>query len=183
MAALKNAKHEAFCREIAGGMSVNAAWVVIGNNASSNNASRLARQEHIVARIGELRAEFNQGAAIQLAYLQEKLLTLASADATRFFESAEEGGLKLRDITKLPAELRAAVSEVRIDGGKVSFKMHNKLHAIDSLIDTIGGKAPQRVELTGKEGAPLDIDIDDPHRARDLARRICLIFARAEAGG
>jgi hypothetical protein len=151
MAPLKNPKHEAWCREVAGGLSYEQAWIAIGNDPAHRNMGRLARQEKIQARIAELRAEFNRASAIGLRYLQEKLISLATSDVTRFFEARPGGGLKLKDVTTLPPELRGALSEVVIsDKGRIGVKLHSKLHAIDSLMKTIPGAiAPRSLDVTG----------------------------------
>jgi phage terminase small subunit len=163
MAPLKNPRHDAFCREIAGGHSVAGAWVAVGFNAKARNAARLARQPKIVARIAELRDEFNEGAEIKLRYLQEKLLALVTSDVTQFFEQNKCGALKPCDLTQLPPELRSAIAEVRVDGkGKVTIKLVDKLHALDSLIKTIGGFAPIKIAATNPDGARPVVPIINP---------------------
>jgi hypothetical protein len=72
---------------------------------------------------------------------------------TRFFEH-NRGTLKPCDLTQLPPELRAAIGEIKLDGkGKVTIKLVDKLHAIDSLIRTIGGFAPTKIAATDPTGA------------------------------
>jgi hypothetical protein len=157
VAALKNPKHEAFCREAAGGLSYDQAWVAIGNSAASNNVGRLVRRLEIQARIAELREEFNRSSGINLAYLQQKLLPIATSDLTRYFHRSRDGKLKLRDVTKLPPELRSALAELRIDpDGSVTIKPWDKIGAINSLIKTVGGFAPRHIEITGKNGGPIE---------------------------
>lgn len=171
MAPLRNSTHEAICREVAGGMSEHAAFAVATGRKSSNAARTMARPE-IVARIAELRAEFNAASGISLRYLQEKLLPIATADVTRFFEADATGKLKLRDVTKLPAEVRAALSELRVDeDGHVVVKVSDKIQAINLLLKSIGGLAPQKIELAGKDGAPLE-----GSSPLEIARRLAFIF-------
>jgi hypothetical protein len=171
VAALKNPKHEAFCREVAGGLNYRQAWVAIGNNLASNNFGKLARRPEVQARIAELQEEFNRHSTIGLRYLQEKLLPIATSDVTRYFKRVCGGKLKLRDVTKLPAELRAALSEMRIDpDGTVTIKPWDKIGAINSLLKTVGGFAPQRIELTGREDAP--IETFDALPPLDVIRRL-----------
>jgi phage terminase small subunit len=156
MVALKNPRHENFCREVAGGLSVAQAWIAAGHSPNSRNMYRLARQAKIEARIAELRREFNQAAGISLRYLQEKLLNLSVADVTRFFEATPDGRLRVRDVTTLPAELRAALSEIRVDAdGAVKVKVADKLGAINALLKTLG--VPERLELSGPGGAPIEV--------------------------
>lgn len=157
MSALKNPKHEAFCREVAGGLNYRQAWISVGNNVASNNFGKLARRPEVQARVAELREEFNRTAGIKVEYLREKLLPIATSDVTRYFRRGRGGKLVLRDVTKLPAELRAALSELRVEpDGTVTIKAWDKIGAINSLLKTVGGFAPQRIELTGKDGGPVE---------------------------
>jgi hypothetical protein len=177
MPALKNPKHEAFCREVAGGLAYESAWVAIGNNEKARNASRLANQPKIQARIAELRAEFNASAGIQLRWLQEKLLPFVTADLTRYFESDDDGKLTLRDLTKLPADLRAALSEVSIDAdGKMKFKVVDKLGAINALIKSVGGNPPEGGTVNFTNNMQLLRVVNDYDRmsTTDIARRVAL---------
>ncbi|MDI1345320.1 MAG: hypothetical protein PSV22_14635, partial [Pseudolabrys sp.] len=121
--------------------------------------------------IAELRAEFNASAKISLGYMQEKLLGFANCDITRYFEHTAGGRLKLRDVTQLPPELRSALSELRVDAkGAVVVKMVDKLGAYNSLIKTIGGFAPERIEVTGANGGPVET-LDVPTEI-EAARRL-----------
>ncbi|HVC53789.1 MAG TPA: hypothetical protein VND87_17355 [Stellaceae bacterium] len=57
MSVLTSAKHERFAQEIAGGASASQAYVAAGYRAHRGNASALARQQTILARVGELLAQ------------------------------------------------------------------------------------------------------------------------------
>jgi hypothetical protein len=104
--------------------------------------------------------------------LQEKLIPLVTSDATRYFEARPSGGLKLKDLTTLPPELRGALSEVVIsEKGKISVKLHNKLHAIDSLLKTIPGAiAPRSLDVTGM--VQVEAHDGDDISATDRMRRL-----------
>jgi hypothetical protein len=149
MPALRNPKHESICRDVAGGASWDHAWVLAGNSPNSRNVGRLKSDPRIQARVAELRAEFNAAGGIQLRWLQEQLLPIATSDVTSYFEADDAGKLALRDVTKLPPELRSALSELRIDSdGQVTVKTWNKTDAINSLLKTTGGFAASRIEIS-----------------------------------
>jgi hypothetical protein len=132
------------CRDNAGGLSEWAAWLAVGNDPKNRNYRRFFKRPEVIARVAELRAEFNNAAGIHLRYLQEKLLAIATTDVTDFFELRPySSALRLKDPKTLPVHMRAAVSEMYVDkNGKVGLKLESKTHALDSLLKTIGAFAP-----------------------------------------
>jgi hypothetical protein len=143
-APLKNPRHEKLAREYAAGASKAEAWRAIGRDPSIGNQSRTFRRPDICARVEFLRRQFNEMAGISLAALQARLLRFADANvAADFFESSEHGRLKLRDLPSLPRAITAAITELQIDkDGAIKVKVADKLHAVDSLLRTIGGFTP-----------------------------------------
>jgi len=187
MPALENPTHEAMCRDVAGGMSEWAAWLAAGYDPKNKNYRRHFKREEVVARIAELRDEFNEAAGIHLRYLQEKLLAIVTTDVTAFFEQRPYStALRLKDPTTLPAHMRAAVSEMFVDrNGKIGVKLESKTNALDTLIKTIGGFAPDRVDARvlnmnaanlGEDGAPTD-----QARVRALSALLAKVRAKSEA--
>ncbi len=157
MPALRNPTHESMARDVAGGLSEWAAWLAAGNDPKNRNYRRLFKRPEVVARVAELRQEFNEAASIHLRYLQEKLLAIATTDV--FEPRPYSTALRLKDPKTLPAHMRAAVSEMFVDkNGKVGIKLESKTHALDSLLKTIGGFAPSQVEVSGPGGGPLLLD-------------------------
>ncbi len=141
-APLKNPMHERLAREYASGMSMAAACRMVGREP--DNAWRTFGRPAIQARVEYLRDEFNRMSGVTLAALQARLLRIADADVVQFFESNGSGRLRLRDLTKLPGAVTAAISALEIDAdGRVKLKALDKLHAIDSLLKTVGGFAPE----------------------------------------
>lgn len=141
-APLKNPEHEKLAREYAAGASMADAWRSIGRDPTIGNQSRTFRRPEIQARVEYLRGEFNRMAGISLAALQARLLRIADANLVDFFEADASGRLRLRDLTKLPAAKTSPIAELRVESdGAVKFKTADKLHAIDSLLKTVGGFA------------------------------------------
>jgi hypothetical protein len=138
---LKNPRHEKLAREYAAGATQAEAWrATFGREP--DNASRTFHRPEIQARVEYLRGEFNRMAGISLAALQARLLRIADANVINFFEVDAAGRLRLRDLTKLPAAMTSPIAELRIESdGAVKFKIADKLHAIDSLLKTVGGFA------------------------------------------
>jgi hypothetical protein len=140
---LKNHRHEKLAREYAAGAPKADAWrAVFGAEPSTGNASRTFGRPEIQARVEFLRGEFNKMAGISLAALQARLLRVADHSIVDLFEADAAGRLRLRDLTKLPPASTMPITELRIDGdGAIKVKTADKLHAIDSLLKTIGGFA------------------------------------------
>jgi hypothetical protein len=184
MPVLKNPTHEAMARDVAGGMSEWAAWLAAGNDPKNRNYRRLFKRKEVVARIAELRDEFNEAASIHLRYLQEKLLAIVMTDVTEFFEQRPYStALRLKDPKTLPAHMRVAVSEMYVDkNGKVGVKLESKTHALDSLLKTIGGFAPERVDarVLNMNATP-DGNITDQARVRALSALLAKVKAKSEA--
>jgi len=57
VAVLPNARHEKFAQEIASGKTADESYVLAGYSENRHNAAKLARKEHIKARVAELLAE------------------------------------------------------------------------------------------------------------------------------
>jgi hypothetical protein len=154
--ALKNPRHEKLAREVAGGNSMAAGWREAGLDPKASNASRTFRRPEIQERVEFLRQEFNRMAGISLAALQARLLRIADANVLDLFEADEKTGkLRLKDLTKLPPAITAPIRELQIDeDGAVKLKTADPLHAIDSLLRTIGGFAPERDD--GGKGTTLE---------------------------
>lgn len=141
--ALKNSRHERLALEYVGGASKAEAWrTVFGREPA--NAARTFRRPNIQARVEYLRGELNRLAGISLAALQTRLLRIADANVPQdFFESGENGRLKLRDLPSLPRAVTAPITELQVDkDGAIKLKVADKLHALDTLVKTIGGFAP-----------------------------------------
>jgi Terminase small subunit len=179
MPALRNPTHEAMCRDVAGGMSREAAWRAAG--FGSRNSTRFFKRPAIAKRVDELRVEFNEAAGIHLRYLQEKLLCIVTTDATEFFEQRPYStSLRLKDPKTLPSQMRASVAEMYIDkGGRVGIKLESKLHALDSLLKTIGAFSDgTSVNVAAIAAAG---EITDEDREKALAALFAKFKAKAEA--
>jgi hypothetical protein len=140
---LKNPRHEKLAREFAAGASKADAWrAVFGREPTSGNPSRTFRRQEIQDRVEFLRAEFCRQAGISLASLQARLLRIADANAADILQN-NSGKLTLRDLGSLSPAAKAAISEIEIgDDGTIKLKTTkaaDRLHAIDSLLKTIGG--------------------------------------------
>lgn len=70
---LKNARHEAYCRERAKGRSIEDAYVAAGFKANRGNAGRLNANERVLARVAELQARVAERVVITAADIATQL--------------------------------------------------------------------------------------------------------------
>jgi hypothetical protein len=159
---LKNPRFEKLSREFAAGATQSDAWrAAYGSEPSTGNPSRTFARPEIQTRIEFLRNKFNEMAGLSLSALQARLLRFADANPADLLEivpSTRQGSsgppqLRLRDITTLAPGAKAAISELEIEGGDViklkTVKAADRLHALDSLIKTVNGFAPEESEGRG----------------------------------
>jgi phage terminase small subunit len=78
MSVLKNAKHERFSQEIAGGKSQAEAYELAGYSPSEQHASRLARNGKVRARIAELLGRVAEGVVLTRQWVLERLIENAN---------------------------------------------------------------------------------------------------------
>lgn len=101
-----------------------------------------------------------------------------------------EDGLATVDLDRLTREQAAAIGELRTeetrtgrgdaarDVVKVTFKLHDKMSALEKLGRHLG-LFRERVEVTGKDGGAIEVDDVTP---MERARRIAFVLAQAGKG-
>lgn len=82
MPVLRNAKHEAFARAIAGGKTADAAYVEAGYKENRHNAAALAREEHISTRVREILSKVAEKAEWSFADRLQSLQAIHDASLT-----------------------------------------------------------------------------------------------------
>jgi hypothetical protein len=154
---LRNLGHEEVARHCGGGMPEKEAWKLAGYSSGNYDYLKVTTHPVFVERVAELRAEFQRGTAISLAYLQERLLRLTTADACDYIEKIPGSSkFRVKDLLSLPPEVRACVSEVHFDrDGNMNFRMHDKTRAIADLLRSLQPSADVNVSF-GDFGAMLD---------------------------
>lgn len=207
MAALANAKHEAFARAIVEGKSGRDAYCGCGYKPHNDNtadacASRLLATAKVAARVAELKSEVAaQVVSKKVMDLTEVLEELSKIGRGSIHNYIAAGGDysnevidALRDLTP---EHAAAVQELTVetymDGGgddarevkKVKLKLHDKRGALSELRRHY---EPNKHELTGKDGKPIQNEtVGEPMGELELARRLAFVLElgarKSKAGG
>jgi hypothetical protein len=149
MPPLPRERDEIFCREVAGGLSLRAAWMMAGFPPNSHNSWKFSKRKRIRARIHEIQSEFAREDHIHLRYIQDKLLVIINADITNYVEQDRRGRISIKNLADLPSELRPAISEVRVDAnGQAFIKLEPRTPALQLLLKTMPGAfAPERVDV------------------------------------
>jgi len=140
-----NPRQKAFARELGvawanGKRDFSEAYEAAGYKRDRGNAARLAKDPRVEAIANQVAAEAVKLAGVNLAYLQAKLLLVAQADPLSVVGQDEDGTLKAKTLDELTSTERAAISEMKIEDGKVTLKTTDtsqRLAAIRTLLQTI----------------------------------------------
>jgi|HubBroStandDraft_6_1064221.scaffolds.fasta_scaffold665271_1 hypothetical protein len=141
MPAIPNRRRELFAQELAACTPQATAYVLVGFKDSKwarFNASKLAHDPVVAARVRELQNQFADRAGLQAAYIQRQLLPLVEANPKDLYNA--DGSL--RPIVDLPRELAKAVKKVKLDpktGRVVEITLHSPTEAGNLLLRSIGG--------------------------------------------
>ncbi len=190
MPVLQNSRHERFAQEVAKGKSATEAYKDAGytpkGKVAASAASRLLRGVKVKARIDELLQNAADKAGLTVERVLSELSKIAFADirqAVRWgrgpidskSKHGNSNGLELVPSDEISDDIAAAVSEVALTPSGVRIKLHDKKSALVDLGKHLG-MFKERVEHTGKDGAPIEtVTLSDT----DAARRLAFILARA----
>jgi len=170
------------------------------------NADFAARLEHLKAAVTEKVVEET---AITIERTVNELAKIAFASAKNYLQVNDDGE-PMVDLSDLTDDQYAALAEVTVEdfvdgrvdadetmepqpqGGelrrrrgrdvrKVRFKLHNKLGALTTILQHLGGFPATKHEHTGKDGGPISTkdETEQPMSERELGRRIMFALERA----
>ncbi len=180
MPVLPNARHERFAQELAKGSSQTEAYLAAGYKGDKTAASRMSTNVNVQARVAELKEAIAERAEITQADVLRELGRIGFADIRRLFTP----GGNLRAIDDLDDDTAASIASIevvtrRVPGGDDADVEHvAKIKTWDkraALVD-IGkhlGMFKDKVELTGKDGGPIEM------ADMDLARLIAFQLTKA----
>lgn len=186
MPVLKNAKHERFAQELAKGTVAVTAYAKAGYKPDDGNASKMAAKPEVQARVQEITGKAAERVGVTIERILDELALLGFSNMLDYVSINEAGDPQI-DLGNLTREQAAALSEITINtrterGGEakpdaelksVKFKLCDKRAALIDLGKHLG-MFKERVEVTGKDGGPIEIsDIE-------AGRRIAFALARAQ---
>lgn len=180
---LSDRQHERFAQGLAELMTQEDAYRAAGYVPDRANAGRLANRPEVKARVAQLMSEAAEFANVRRERIVVELDRIGRANVLDFydFERDENGRLdaKLKDLSKLPRELTAAIQSIEHDGktGKVRLKLHDRCAANTTLLKFLGGlpEAPGRpivnvFDVLSAEDQRALADILEKHEAEEAAQ-------------
>lgn len=187
MAAIKNARHEAFAQALAKGKTSDEAYVIAGYTENRGNAARLKANEHILSRVAELSEKAAERAEIDIARTLRELVRIGTADVRKLFD--DRGNL--RPVTELDDDTAAAISSVEVvvrPGDDESrrpehvhkFRMWDKNSALEKIAKHLG-MFVDRVEHGGFNGGPIQVASIDTSKLSTAALQELLSVRRNQA--
>lgn len=139
---LRNARHEAFAREIAANEppfgdtrpALLAAMLAAGYVPSLPNGRKLRNSPEVATRVLQLRAAHAEFYCADIGRIVQEQAFIAYADIRDYFDWNAEGGATLKDLSTLPRALTAAIKEIKFDReGRPQIKLHDKATALAAL--------------------------------------------------
>lgn len=204
MPVLKDHRHELFARRIAEGLSPTDAMREAGihsgsvsGNAIAVNGKNLEKRPAIAARIMELREQAAARTTVTAARVLEEMAKIGFANMIDYIKVQEDGSAYV-DLNQIDRDKAAAISEVVVDTymeGKgdearevkrVRLKLHDKRGALMDMGRHLG-MFTQRVEVTGKDGGPIQhqsaVEVSLLNREeREMLKQLLLLAAERKRG-
>ncbi len=184
MPLLKNAKHERFAQELAKGRSATEAYVLVGYKDNDGNASKLAAK--VQDRVKEITGKAAEKAGVSIERVLAELAKIGFANMLDYV-TINGSGEPIIDLSALDRDQAAAIQEVIVDTHterdgedsvtvrRVRFKLLDKRAALVDIGKHLG-MFKERIEHTGKDGAPIEmIDLSES----EAGRRIAFTLAKA----
>lgn len=106
-------------------------------------------------------------------YVVDRLVDFIDADIADLYE---KDGLTLKNVHEMDAAARFAINGIEFDKfGRRSAKLSDKLAALRIFVDVLG-LTKQKVEVSGPDGGPVELEIDPVEallaRSRELKKKI-----------
>lgn len=174
MTELISPKQDQFCQEY-----------IIDNNATKaaeraeyskktaySMGSRLLKNVEIQARIAELRAKREKRTNVTQDRVVKELALLGFSDLKNYIDiDPNTGAIRAKGFEQMPEQESRALQSIKEDRvikedakgeqvtiyDKVSFKMHDKIRALEILAKHLG-MLVERHEVTGEDGGPIMIE-------------------------
>lgn len=137
MAALRNPRWEKFAQLRAERIPRRAAYMQAGFIPEPGNAKRLEQRRQVATRIKELVDEAASYTTVNRVRVVEELARIGLANLQDLYEP---DGRTLRNITRLPRHVTAALAGLAFDSeGRLVAKLHDKTGALTTLLKHLGG--------------------------------------------
>jgi hypothetical protein len=186
--ALKNAKHEKYCRLRASlqpriAAYREAGWETSGDDDAYSNACRLERRPGVRERIEYLSHQDEELIAEKRRRIEGQLWAIHEADIGEYFESYEIDGKTIEQpkrLKDLPPEVRKNIEKITIDArGRAVPQLYSKLAASQELRKMLTiGRTDDPSDLSRLSDAELIQQLAD--QAKELGIEINLNYSFAQ---
>lgn len=134
------------------------------------NSYAILRRPHIAAAIAEARAKREKRTQITADNVLKELARLAFVNTTDLV-SIKGGRVRISDTSRMTEDQKAAILELADTPNGMRIKLHDKKGALELLGKHLG-LFPTRVELTGRNGGPVDVveHLSDDELQREIGR-------------
>jgi phage terminase small subunit len=187
-------KQERFALNLFKGMSQRDAYVKAGYSAKSSpdtldrHACALAKNDKIMVRLSDLQAKAETDAVMTKQERMARLSEIGRARVPDFVETDDKGIARIKvgpeslnsgAIQEIITEtVVVADSPIKTQISKLKF--HDPVRAIQELNKWDGAYAPDRHEITGKDGGPIEASVDAKSKLISLLDRIASQGGEAE---
>ena len=159
-----------------------------------NSAYKLLQNGEITARIAYLKDHLAEAAGISALRIIREHQKIAFSDATRI----RTGWMSLKDFESITPDEKASIKSIETkqtkrtspDGDElideqVKITCYDKQKALDSIVNMLGYNAPERKEVTGKDGAPIELStkVNYSHLSDAELKQAFSIIQKAAANG
>lgn len=138
-------------------------------------AWRLLREDRIQAALAELREEVLDDAIASLTELRVRLTQVIRADITDIvaWDVDESGNIspRVKSLDDVPPEHRRLIKSITYTKNGPKLELLDTQKAMDMLIRMQGGYAPERVELSGRDGGAIVTREMTQEEATELYRK------------
>jgi len=171
---LKNDQHERFCQEYLFDLNGTKAAIraKFSKKTARSKASQLLTKVNIQKRIVELKAEREERTHVTQDRVVRELAIIGFSDLKNYISIDENtGAIIAKGFDAMPPEESRALQSIKEDRvikedadgrkttvyDKVSFRMHDKIRALEILARHLG-MLIERHEVTGEDGGPVKIE-------------------------
>src|SRR3954462_13722353 len=125
-------------------------------NAAKEQAARLLTHANVKAAIAAATAERSERTRLKADSVIEELRRIAFANISDYVAWNHEKVVFLNS-QKMTPESLSAVAQVSYDrNGGVQVRLHDKIAALDKLMKHLGKYVPERHEISGPGGGPIE---------------------------
>lgn len=173
-----NMRRERFVLELYAGKTPLQAMAIAGYTPRPENARRLANDPRIKRRLSEMIEQERGLAEIEAMRARRERRIIAYADMANYFEPALDadgkptGRVRIKDFTKMPRELTAAIASVKPTRLGWEIKLHDKDASLRAIEDRVDPKPERGADVQVNVTQAVGVQIDGDGARERIARKL-----------